>query len=100
MQVRLLGAERRQRWSYDEKVRLVEETLQAGETVSDAVPRHGIAHSLLFSSRRRARRGSTGQIMRLLLFPSRSHCGGYDLDWQAGHNRCPHRLHGAQGLEI
>jgi transposase len=32
MQVNVLGAERRRRWSYDEKVRLVEETLQAGET--------------------------------------------------------------------
>ncbi|TWB47271.1 hypothetical protein FBZ94_12025 [Bradyrhizobium sacchari] len=33
MQVNLLGAERRRGWSYDEKVRLVEETLQTGETV-------------------------------------------------------------------
>lgn len=31
--MQVLGAERRRRWSYDEKVRLVEETLQAGETV-------------------------------------------------------------------
>jgi transposase len=31
MQVQVLGAERRRRWSYDEKVRLVEETaLRAG----------------------------------------------------------------------
>jgi len=28
MQVNVLGVERRRRWSYDEKVRLVEETLQ------------------------------------------------------------------------
>ena len=33
MQVKVLGAERRRRWSYDEKVGLVEETLKAGETV-------------------------------------------------------------------
>lgn len=33
MQVNVLGAERRRRWSYDEKVRLVEETLQPGETI-------------------------------------------------------------------
>jgi transposase len=32
MQVNVLGAERWRRWSYDEKVRLVEETLQPGET--------------------------------------------------------------------
>jgi transposase-like protein len=29
MQVNVLGAERRRRWRYDEKVRLVEETLQS-----------------------------------------------------------------------
>jgi transposase len=34
MQVKILGAERRRRWSHDEKVRLVEESLQAGEKVS------------------------------------------------------------------
>ncbi len=28
MKVNVLGAERRRRWSYDEKVRLVEETLR------------------------------------------------------------------------
>jgi transposase len=28
MQLKVLGAERRRRWSYDEKVRLVEETLR------------------------------------------------------------------------
>ncbi len=50
MQVNVLGAERRRRWSYDEKVRLVEETLQPGETVWGA-RRHGVAHSLLFTWR-------------------------------------------------
>ncbi|UWU77876.1 hypothetical protein N2603_05255 [Bradyrhizobium huanghuaihaiense] len=33
MQVKIMGVERRRRGSYDEKVRLVEETVQAGETV-------------------------------------------------------------------
>lgn len=41
MQVNMLGAERRRRWSYDEKVRLVEETLQPGETVCGVARRHG-----------------------------------------------------------
>ncbi|WP_050992596.1 transposase [Bradyrhizobium sp. WSM471] len=44
MQVKVLGAERRRRWSYDEKVRLIEETLQAGETVC------GVARRLTFMS--------------------------------------------------
>jgi len=60
MRVNVLGAERRRRWSYDEKVRLVEETLQAGETVCGVARRHGVAHSLLFTWRRRARQGRLG----------------------------------------
>lgn len=34
MQINVLGAERRRRWSYDEKIRLVEETLQQGLLLS------------------------------------------------------------------
>lgn len=60
MQVNVLGAERRRRWSYDDKVRLVEETLQAGETVCGVARRHGVAHSLLFTWRRQARQGRLG----------------------------------------
>jgi transposase len=45
MQVKVLGAERRRRWSYGEKVRLVEETLQAGETVCGVARRYGVAPS-------------------------------------------------------
>ena len=60
MQVNVLGAERRRRWSYDEKVRLVEESLQAGETVCGVARRHGVAHSLLFTWRRQARQGRLG----------------------------------------
>ncbi|WP_452101139.1 IS66-like element accessory protein TnpA [Bradyrhizobium monzae] len=59
MQLRVLGAERRRRWSYDEKVRLVEETLQAGETVCGVTRRHGMAQSL-FTWRRQARQGRLG----------------------------------------
>lgn len=60
MQVKVLGAERRRRWSYDEKVRLIEETLRAGETVSGVARRHGMAQSLLFTWRRQARQGRLG----------------------------------------
>lgn len=60
MQVKVLGAERRRRWSNDEKVRLVEETLQAGETVCGVARRHGMAQSLLFTWRRQARQGRLG----------------------------------------
>jgi transposase-like protein len=60
MQVKVLGAERRRRWNYDDKVRLVEEALQAGETVSGVARRHGVAASLLFTWRRQARNGRLG----------------------------------------
>ncbi len=56
----LSGAERRRRWSYEEKVRLVEETLAPGMTVSEVARRHGVAQSLLFSWRRQAREGRLG----------------------------------------
>jgi len=61
MQVEVLtGVERRRRWSYEEKVRLVEETLSPGVTVSDVARRHGVAQSLLFAWRRQAREGRLG----------------------------------------
>jgi transposase len=60
MQVKVLGAERRRRWSYDEKVRLIEETMQVGETVCGVARRHGLAQSLLFTWRRQARQGRLG----------------------------------------
>lgn len=56
----MLGAERRRPWSSDEKVRLVEETSQAGETVCGVARRHGMAQSLLFTWRRQARQGRLG----------------------------------------
>jgi transposase len=69
MQVNVLGAERRRRWSYEEKVRLVEETLQAGETVCGVARRHGVAHSLLFTWRRQARQGRLGGDAAAALVP-------------------------------
>lgn len=69
MQVKVLGAERRRRWSYDEKVRLVEETLQTGETVCGVARRHGVAYSLLFTWRRQARRGCLGGDSGAALVP-------------------------------
>jgi len=60
MQVQVLGAERRRRWSLDEKVRVVEETLQAGVRVSDVARARGLAPSVVFGWRRLAREGRLG----------------------------------------
>ena len=56
MRVEVLGGvERRRRWSSDEKVRLVEETLAPGAKVAEVARRNGVSASLLFTWRRQAR---------------------------------------------
>jgi transposase len=55
MDGKVLGIERRRRWSKDEKSRIVEETLIPGAVVSEVARRHGVAQSLLFTWRRLAR---------------------------------------------
>ena len=55
MDGKVLGIERRRRWSKDEKARIVEETLAPGAVVSEVARRHGVAQSLLFTWRRLAR---------------------------------------------
>ena len=55
MQGKVLGFERRRRWSAETKARLVEETLAPGAVVSEVARRHGVAPSLLFTWRRQAR---------------------------------------------
>ena len=51
----LSGVERRRRWSRDDKMRIIEETLAPGAVVTEIARRHGIATSLVFTWRRRAR---------------------------------------------
>jgi transposase len=56
MRVEVLGGvERRRRWSRDDKMRIIEETLAPGAIVTEIARRHGIATSLVFTWRRRAR---------------------------------------------
>src|SRR6202140_6017024 len=49
------GVERRRRWSRDDKNRIIEEKLAPGAVVTEIARRHGIATSLVFTWRRRAR---------------------------------------------
>jgi transposase len=67
MDGKVLGVERRRRWSRDEKARMVEETLAPGAVVSEVARRHGVAQSLLFTWRRLARTadpaGRAGSIL-------------------------------------
>jgi transposase len=63
MRVEVLdGIERRRRWSLDEKMRLVEETLVPGARVSEVARRNGISASLLFTWRRQARASGSSAI--------------------------------------
>lgn len=56
MRVEVLGGVgRRRRWSQDDKVRIVEETLAPGAKVTEVARRNGIAASVVFTWRRQAR---------------------------------------------
>jgi transposase len=56
MRVEILGGvERRRRWSHDDKMRIVEETLVPGAKVTEVARRNGVAASVVFSWRRQAR---------------------------------------------
>jgi transposase len=59
MRVEVLGGvERRRRWSRDDKMRIIEETLAPGAVVTEIARRHSISTSLVFTWRRRARLAS------------------------------------------
>ena len=66
MDGKVLGVERRRRWSRDEKARMVEETLAPGAVVSEVARRHGVAQSLLFTWRRLARAADAAERAKRL----------------------------------
>lgn len=53
----ITGIHRRRRYTAEEKVRLVEQTMQPGMTVSAVARLHGVSPSLLFQWRRRVAEG-------------------------------------------
>lgn len=61
MRVEVLeGIERRRRWSFKDKARIVEASYEAGVSVCSVARRNGIAQGLLFTWRRQARQGRLG----------------------------------------
>jgi transposase len=69
MQGKVLGVERRRRWSAEAKAGLVEETLVSGAVVSEVARRHGVSQSLLFAWRRQARVEAPSEGACSLLLP-------------------------------
>src|ERR1700689_3091790 len=69
MDGKVLGIERRRRWSKDEKSGIVEETLIPGAVVSEVDRRHGVAQSLLFTWRRLARTAEPARRDDSILLP-------------------------------
>jgi transposase len=54
----ITGAARRRRWTTEEKLRIVDETLRSGESISIVARRHGVAPNLLYRWRRLMTEGS------------------------------------------
>src|SRR5215213_11171424 len=54
------GPERRRRWRFEDKARLVAQTFEPGVSVCAVERRNGIAPGLLFTWRRQAREGRLG----------------------------------------
>jgi transposase len=48
----ITGTPRRRRWPTEEKLRIIEESFEPGESVSSVARRHGVAPNLLFRWRR------------------------------------------------
>ena len=68
MDGKVLGVERRRRWSKDEKARIVEETLAPGAVVSHIARRHGVTPQQLFGWRREARQRAAADVPESSLF--------------------------------
>ena len=50
--IEIIAGERRQRWSIEEKLRIVAETEEVGAHVTEVAARHGVYPGLLFTWRR------------------------------------------------
>jgi transposase len=58
----ITGVARRRRWSIEEKLRIVAESLWAGASVSFVAQRHGLRSNQLFKWRKLAREGAFGPL--------------------------------------
>ena len=53
-----MGSQSRRRWTAEEKLAIIEEARQAGQTVSEVCRRHGIATGQFYAWEKKARQGA------------------------------------------
>jgi transposase len=53
-----MGSQSRRRWTAEEKLAIIEEARQAGQTVSEVCRRHGIATGQFYTWEKKARQGA------------------------------------------
>ena len=58
----ITGSPRRRRWTAEQKLRIIEDSLASGETVSSAARRHGVAPNLLYRWRRLMKEGGAAAV--------------------------------------
>ena len=58
----ITGGVLRRRWTTEQKLRIIEESFEPGETVSSTARRHGVAPNLLYRWRRLLSEGGTAAV--------------------------------------
>ncbi|WP_428492504.1 IS66-like element accessory protein TnpA [Rhodopila sp.] len=69
----ITGRERRRRWSVEDKLKIVSETLEPGASVNQVAARHDVYPGLLFTWRRQMRSGKRALQRKPLFFPVQTH---------------------------
>ncbi len=69
----ITGRERRRRWSLEDKLRIVAETLEPGGSVQQVAARHDLYPGLLFTWRRQVRSGKLARPQRPMFLPVQTH---------------------------
>jgi len=72
----ITGRERRRRWSVEDKLKIVAETLEPGASVNQIAARHDVYPGLLFTWRRQMRNGKLAAQRKPLFFPVQTHDAG------------------------
>jgi transposase len=69
----ITGRERRRRWRVEDKLKIVEQTLEPGASVNQVAARHDVYPGRLFTWRRQMRSGKLAAQRKALFFPVQTH---------------------------